>query len=61
MSKEPQEIEKLNPDKEVGKKRKIVFWSLIATGIGVIVVIALLLIFLLPKDEKFVQKVKSLI
>ena len=53
MSKESREIEKLNPDEEVGKKRKIVFWSLIATGIGVIVVIALLLIFLLPKDDKF--------
>ena len=35
------------------KKRKIVFWSMIATGIGVIVVIALLLIFLLPKEEKY--------
>ena len=43
MSKESREIERLNPDEEVGKKRKIVFWSLIATGIGVIVVIALLL------------------
>ena len=53
MSKESREIEKLNPDEEVGKKRKIVFWSMIATGIGVIVVIVLLLIFLLPKDEKF--------
>ena len=27
MSKESREIERLNPDEEVGKKRKIVFWS----------------------------------
>ena len=53
MGKESREIEKSNPDYEVGKKRKIVFWSLIASGIGVIVVIALLLIFLLPKDNKY--------
>ena len=35
------------------KKRKILFWSLLATGVGVIIVVVLLLIFLLPKDEKF--------
>ena len=28
MSKESREIEKLNPNEEVGKKRKIVFWSM---------------------------------
>ena len=53
MSKESREIEKLNPNEEVGKKRKIVFWSMIATGVGVIIVVVLLLIFLIPKEEKY--------
>ena len=45
--------EKLNPNEEVGKKRKIVFWSMIATGVGMIIVVVLLLIFLIPKEEKY--------
>ena len=53
MSKESREIEKLNPDQEVGKRRKIVFWSMIATGVGMIIVVVLLLIFLIPKEEKY--------
>ena len=41
-------------EKKSKDKKKVVFWSLLASGIGVIVIaVVLLLVFLLPKEEKY--------
>ena len=55
MEKETNEFPKGSIQKETkpNNKRKVVFWSLLASGVGVIIIVALLLIFLLPKEEKY--------
>ena len=55
MSKKTNEFPKGSIQKETkpNNKRKVVFWSLLASGVGVIIIVALLLIFLLPKEDKF--------
>ena len=61
MSKETNEFPKGSIQKETkpNNKRKIVFWSLLASGVGVIIIVALLLIFLLPKEEKYEIELSS--
>ena len=55
MSKKTTEFPEGSIQKEAkgSNKKKILFWSLLASGVGVIIIVALLLIFLLPKDDKF--------
>ena len=56
MNKEGDEVQQEPTEKKSikARRKKILFWSLLATGIGaIIIVVVLLLVFLLPKEEKF--------
>ena len=56
MNKEGNEVQQEPTEKKSikARRKKILFWSLLATGIGaIIIVVVLLLVFLLPKEEKF--------
>ena len=61
MSKETTEFPEGSIQKEAkgSNKKKILFWSLLVSGVGVIIIVALLLIFLLPKEEKYEIELSS--
>ena len=61
MSKETNEFSEDSIKKKTipSNKRKVLFWSLLGSGVGVIIIVALLLIFLLPKEEKYEIELSS--